>query len=779
MASAVKGIPLDNDSVIYEHIIPRSVRQKWIRRASIDHLDLEVTSPRGRVRSKENVFEEKIKPKKKESEKAENDFGDSIVSHDVQDLVNNENILDGKDIGLITPEEEKAVFDAWGVKLRHVGKNNEIKLRPGSFHESNLIKIDPSSVKEVSPSLQKPPKDKTFDTSSSIAENKGTIVKLRENYRRPRPKSLPAMTQEMENDYKNSFENNSTSRSKPKAYISPHAKVPWKRFMKAKTSNDLIIDKEKVTESKLYQKQNDNNIPKDYQVRESRLVEKTVDKTKKEIVANNFDEEPEESDQPKENQFDIAQKQNTNNDMISTESDNKDSGTMSVLLSVFERMKSFENIDKHKKEQGKELKKVKKGEASTKSEKISKVNNDPLQGIKKIDMVTKTAENVTIKTNVSESENSGKEHEESVKESSAIVVPFVKQIGFVEEKNGVSFDKGGDDKKPDIKTDIPSSNLTMMEEMKNHDQKLGSISDSGNKNDISGNSHQTLLDIFQCGPVSKEGTNQENAYKEAMLPKQKVGYDKNQDEEKLDSSAIDKSIVFTALKTYEKKINKLVIQTGEQREKQLKSRKNNISSIKRAEDERVEDTESNSKKQELQNGSILAKKTNLSGEKEAKENNFVHGEAKEKRNGKSIKDKTILQNGNHETAEKEIQVDEIAKAKSVIPVTNIDDLTPLPKESIKNIPVTNLDEPSVPVTNGLVLPSSLKRENQQANKSESKIVIPPKKKPGKYDADRRALVAPKVFFENPVTGLKSSLSPKGKKKAKVISLHILGTFLKV
>ena len=742
MASAVKNISLDNDSVIYEHIIPRSVRQKWIRRASIDHLDLEITSPRGRVRSKENVFEDEIKPKKIESENAENDFGDSIVSHDIQDLTNNENILDGKNIGLITPEEEKAVFDAWGVKLRHVGKNSEIKLRPGSFCESNLIKIDPSSVKEVLPSLQQPPKDKIFHTPSSITGNEGAIVKLRENSRRPRPKSLPAMTEEMENDYKNSFENNNTSRSKPKAYISPHAKVPWKRFMKAKTSNNLIIDKEKVTENKPYQKQTDNNIPKDYEVRENVLVEKIVDDTKKDIIANNLDN-------------DIAQKQNTNNDTVSTESDNEDSGT-TVLLSVFERMKSFENVDKHTKEQGGDSRKVKKGEGSTKGEKTSKVNTDPLKGIKKIDMITKTAENVTIKKNLPESENSGKKHEESVKES----------------------DKGVDGKKANIKTDLPASNSTIKEEKSNHDKKLGSISDSSNNNIISGNSHKTLLDIFQSGPVSKEDTSQENAYKEAMVPKQKEGYDKNQDEEELDSSAIDKSIVFTALKTYEKKINKLVIQTGEQRERQLRSKKNNISSIKRAEDERIEDTESNSRKQELQNGSILTKKKTLSEEKEAKEN-FLHGEAKEKRNGKSVKDKTILQNGSCKTEEKDILVNEVTEPKSVIPVTNIDDLTPLPKENVKNIPVTNLDEPSVPLTNGIVLPSSLKRENQQGNKSESKIVIPPKKKPGKYDADRRALVAPKVFFENPVTGLKSSLSPKGKKKAKVISFHILCSFSKV
>lgn len=774
MASAIKNISLDNDSVIYEHIIPRSVRQKWIRRASIDHLDLEVTSPRGRARSKENVFEEEVKPKKIESENAENDFGDSIVSHDVQDLVKNENILDGNDIGLITPEEEKAVFNAWGVKLRRVGKNNEIKIRPGSFHESNLIKIDPPAAKQVSPSLQKPSKDELIASSPSTINNKVEIVKLRENSRRPRPKSMPAMTQEMESDYKNILENSNTSKPKPKAYISPHAKVPWKRFMNA--ANDLIVEKEKVTDNEPHQKQNDNNIEKDCGVKENRQVEKIDDDTKKEMVENRFDEKSKANDQRMENQFDVAQKQNINDDKICSESDNKDSGSTPVLLSIFERMKSFENVDKHKRGQVTDSR-IKKCEPSTEDNKISKVNNDSLQGIKKIAVIPKSAENVTIKKNLPESEKSRNKHEESLKENPATVVPFVtKQNGFEEENYEISFVTNESQNIADIKTDLPSSNLKMKEELNNQGTKLGSISDSSNKNSTSGNSHKMLLDIFQSEPVSKEETNQENADKEALLLKEKEDYEKNEDEEKSDNSTIDKSIVFTALKTYEKKINKLVIQTGEQREKQLKSRQKKISNSKKEGNENVGDIESKSTQQQLQNGSNLVKKKHVSEDKQAKDNEFLHGEAKEKKdNGNSVK--SVVHNGGHVTAESNIPVKEMAKSKSVIPVTNIDDLKLLPKESGQNIPVTNLDEPSLPSTNGIVLPSSLKRENKQTNKSGSKIVITPKKKPGKYDADRRALVAPKVFFEHPVTGLKSSLSPKGKKKEKVIYIfceHFIG-----
>ena len=186
------SVPQDN--VIYEHIIPPAVRKKWIRQTSVDK-DENLSQLVGhqkvtRSYSSEALRKSDIQLDPHRCSTPEGEFGDSIVSHDVQNslgesrFVNSEETeeaLSPRNKSETVSEEEEVTHAAftWGVKLRHVE-----------------LKLDTSGSKSVS---SKP----------------------------KRPVSMPVFTNNFLNEISGLKAQEKVA--PPKSYKSPHAKVTWKR----------------------------------------------------------------------------------------------------------------------------------------------------------------------------------------------------------------------------------------------------------------------------------------------------------------------------------------------------------------------------------------------------------------------------------------------------------------------------------------------------------------------------------------------------------------------
>lgn len=593
---------VENDSVIYEHIIPRSVRQKWMRKASIEHLDL-VTSHVGRERHKlkqpDNVVQNSFKQK-------ENDYGYSIVSHDVLDY-------DHGAGGLITPEEEKAVFNAFGVKLRHIGIHLPAKKRPANFNES--ISNDDSSI-SVQQNEVKLSKEPSVKDQNVVAK---TGVKLREGARKVRPLSMPVISDEIEKNYQLLAGSSVMGKETHKAYISPHAKVPWKRNLVAK--NDEIISPK--SEGEMF------TVNEDERNEEIKSKRHLNESDKQNMKEKRIDGKP-------------ASNEEKNN----------------ILQSVSERLKSFEKYDQSEKN-------YKKGTVG---------DNISLSG--------------------HQSQVSEKHGQKSIKKEKIVNVDdgSNKQIHI---RNGMNLNANN----PDMQI-LKSGNEVSSHDLVNVESKMN---EKTNKDKImNANKQNNLLNIFQTSPIDKP----EIAPDKKNDDDEKVGEKGNNIIDGSDAE-IDKNIVLSLRKSFEKKVKKMVILTGEQRERELRSHK-----------------------------------------------------------GKTKMEKSTEKSGERLFVESDLKVDkakEIKNMTEVIPITNLDDAMPVVNKN-QEIPVTNLDDVPSPKH------SSNQNKVDKTGISERNFKIVPNKKPGKYDADRRELVAPKVFFEKPVIGLVSALSPKGKKNGKVNKL---------
>ena len=636
MASAVKQMTVDNDSVIYEHIIPRSVRQKWMRRASFDHLDLITTSPKRerKILQTSNATSDALaRPSYGD------DYGDSIVSHDVQ----NE---DGGDSGgLITPEEEKAVFNAFGVRLRHIG----ISL-PASKKTENLPEVKDSKI--VQRECQKRQRaGKEFDSKEKGTDPK-TSVKLRDGQRKVRPLSMPAMTEEVEKSYKILVDKSGISKTKHKAYISPHAKVPWKRNLAANA--DESNQNSQIKAGRNHNEDSIKNSLSGEKEDKNIHVEKTESLPQKQERSAQNDTEMAETGKTKShrNQSEFDSERNSDKMLIVNEE------KANVMQSVSERLKSFElqNIP-------------------------GKNKNINVSSADKSRSMENSFNSKIIRNGVAKKSNDIEIGRKDNVESNRMIVKETNTNKNIAARIKVKRDEVADQK---VQKGGQSQNDFMREE----------------KRLIKENNHNKLLEIIQSTPVQRSEANPDVKGKlinDKLLEKSTNSSIEN-------NAEIDKSLVLSARKNFEKKINKMVILTGEQREREIKSEPGQVE-----------------------------KKGKLASNEIPPEQKLVSNKSKEL---------------NQEAMD--------------VPVTNLDDTYPM-QDKDESIPVTNIDEIQSPTK-----PSQLVQ-----SKSESKEIvtrnfrISSKKKPGKYDADRRALVAPKVVFEEPVTGLVSALSPKGKKTEKV------------
>jgi len=660
MASAIRPISVDNDSVIYEHIIPRSVRQKWMRRASIDHLDLIPTSPR-----------EHLGPKKRDSSVGSSlgsdesvkgvEYGDSIVSHDVQSIKNNSNgVIDSRSESLITPEEEKAVFNAFGVKLRHRGIHAITKSSPPVTRDN--IENHPQPATEVK---NKPlGKHGYSQRDLSGAERKENTaianIQARDAAKRQRPLSMPITTDKIEMDFETQGDGFNVSKAKPKAYISPHAKVPWKRKMVAKvleTKGTNISNTQSASGEKNEQEKHRkilHNIPKSDVLAHSKKHGNTRQ--------NRYDLCDNQSS--KSNKVSLDFHKSETRDLFSRESphngevmgSNEDSD---LLHSVTERRKTFEKYGGrvHTEvfgSQDKEVVALTNEKNTTEKRKIFHYDGNEVKDKSNIDF--KNTHEVDRKSS------------RGNKFAAAVKTQASNKIGS------------------------ESTDQKILKHQKKSKEKLF----------ITENSQENSSNVFQSVPSQK----QDDRFDKVT----KLVSEKTSKQPEVQSNA--KSTIgntddaFILRRKFEKKINKMVILTGEQRDRELKSKQSKI----------------------------------------------VKKEASKGSEGKVSQKLAIAR-----------EIPKEASNQADIPVTNLDDtMQNVAQNPDHDIPITNLDEISPP---GL----PIRKTENDIGKSipfASNLVIFPPKKPGKYDADRRELVAPKVVFESPVIGLVSALSPKGKSNGK-------------
>eukprot|EP00794_Sanderia_malayensis_P015894 gene15894-17494_t len=272
MASVARPAQIDSDSVIYEHIIPRNVRQSWLRRSSFGSYDFH---------QEHQEFSSIDVPTK------DCPLDTNLVSHDVQveSMKSKELRIESEHI---TEEEEIAVFNAWGVKLRHIRKRSkdntggvtetsglsERKGVPGeeltmpsgskSLHsckETEKNSIDKSNIiKTIKQSENKPRSHADVSKESSKVLESVKVIKQSQSkprshpdisnnlpkattetsarLKKERPKSMPLINTEKLNECNKEVGVGvgSQRQSVPKAYKSPNAKVPWKRPASMKTS---------------------------------------------------------------------------------------------------------------------------------------------------------------------------------------------------------------------------------------------------------------------------------------------------------------------------------------------------------------------------------------------------------------------------------------------------------------------------------------------------------------------------------------------------------------
>ena len=649
MASAVEPISVDNDSVIYEHIIPRSVRQKWMRRTSTGHLDLILTSAREcmNLNKPEQIVVNSLK-----SDKAKKGlgYGDSIVSRDVQNFNDNSNdIHHSKSESLITPEEEQAVFTAFGVKLRHTGTH--ISVKPA-------LELGAKQIEENGNSKQ------NLCGSAGKEKNSSAQIQLRNITKKPRPLSMPTMTDKTETNYQIQADNVSMSKPKPKAYISPHAKVPWKRNITKNTVDHKESDGKAVnsTPSKRHGQENSMKTIGSGQIDSAALLS-NESKSGMGKVNDLPSSRPDRYRKVKliheENHLGLPVNlggKPHSSDILSS----KD--VVSALQSVSDRKKPFEKQD------GTEHTRVAGSLSKYSVEKSS--HNGNFCNEKKLmlnESGNKSLEKQTVEgPNIKEIDTNNKEN---IKSFSGI------NRELYDQQTGVSKDT----RKP-IK------------------DKYSSLNEN----------HRKLLDMFQGMPVNKPDYNTEKSTEMACSTERNttksLGNESN--------TEIDKNISLTVGRKYEKKIKKMMIMTGEQRDRELKSK----------------------------NSTPINKKV-------------PKGIKIEIPHKSSVSTDTVNR----------------AKVNTGIPVTNLDDTIPvLAHNNDQGIPITNLDDLPAPNSS-----SNLQAKTNKTTFNPRHLDNTPPKKPGKYDADRRALVAPKVVFDSPVTGLLSALSPKEKANRKVCKLRFL------
>ena len=660
MSSVVRPISVDSDSVIYEHIIPRSVRQKWMRRTSSDRLDLILTSPRDRL--KVNKPDKNVgKSIKEDRTNKGNEYGDSIVSHDVQSMkYNDSDVPVIRPESLITPEEEKAVFNAFGVKLRHTGIQSTTKYAPlgNTEGDENAIKhpleVDAMHLEE---NIQ-PKKDLICPETEE--KNTNAFMEIKDTKRKPRPLSMPNMTEIIEKNYQMQVDSLSLDKPRPKAYISPHAKVPWKRNI-AKKAVEARGSDEKGTKKVFDEK---------YRQEKNRQATESMSTNNSAILHNKHGGGLGKVEDPMGRQHDISNRIDLDNhrkdlhfvDLVEKHNDAElpaHNEITDLLQSVSDRRRTFEKFD---------------GAGYT------GVTRSP----KKQVAVSPTADHVVEKAN--HNKNFHKDKNVMVSEEDSCIKEKQKFEG--ESKGEInSIKKEGTQKLIKIDNAFPSQQTEVVKHQKAQKVKDLSLEDS----------HKKLLNIFQSMPTYKpEVKINEKTHVVNKEERKKSGSNES-------NSQIDKNIAFSIEKRFEKKIKKMVILTGEQRDKELKSK---LSSP-------------------VKKGTSKRSKTEIS-----------HDSAASIRPAES-------------------------KSSTAIPVTNLDDTTlTVIDDGDHDIPITNLDD--LPALSNSSL--NLKTNVNQTASGPKNHEFAPTKKPGKYDADRRELIAPKVVFENPVTGLIPALSPKGKSR---------------
>ena len=661
MASAMRPISVDNDSVIYEHIIPRSVRQKWMRRASIEQLDLIPTSPREHLGPKKQDRSVRRSFGSDESVKGV-EYGDSIVSHDVQSIKNNSNgVFDSKSESLITPEEEKAVFNAFGVKLRHRGIHSTAKSNSSASREDIESHLQPAT--EVKNKHLGKHGYSQRDLSGSERKENTTIAnsQARDTAKRQRPLSMPIITDKINMDFETQGDGFYLSKPKPKAYISPHAKVPWKRNMVTKIvepKGTNISNTQRTSGGKSEQEKHKKTV---HNIPTSDVV--AHPKENENRVQNNHSLH--DSQNSKGNKVNLGYQKSEIHDLVSRESPHngevvRSNAESDLLHFVSERRKTFENYG---------------GRAHM-----------GVLGSQDREVVALTNEgNITEKSKMLCHDSN------EVKEKSSIDFEKIHKV----ERKSSRENKYGSAEKTQTFDKICSENSD--ENILKHEKK------GKGKLLLEENNQKKSSNIFQSVPPQKRD---DRSYKVTNLVSEKTSK-QPEVQSNADSTIVSTDEAFILRRAFEKKINKMVILTGEQRDRELKSKQSTIV------------------KKEASKGSEVKVSQKVAIAKEKPKEASNHAD---------------------------------------IPVTNLDDtMQNVVQNQAYDIPITNLDELSPPgptkgemeVNSGKSMPIS------------SNLVIVPPKKPGKYDADRRELVAPKVIFESPVVGLVSALSPKRKSYGKV------------
>ena len=678
MAFTAKKMPVASDNVIYEHIIPRSVRQQWMRRASVDPLEIVDATPK----DKHSIYQDRRgsdgtseSSSKNSVENTDNNYGSSIFSHDIQEI---------HDIrlseALISPEEELAVFTAFGVKLRHTSKDKIGKKRLSDLFEGNLchnLKKEVEKIKSNKPLLPRKEEGLEFETNSTNVSH-SNIVQLRGSIKKPRPMSMPIINQEL--DLKLDAEIAAPFKERPKAYISPIAKVPWRRNLTASADDNSNISNKESRFQKGKEDSNDTNkteTPPFIFQRSQTLNHKEKGKKIK-------------TESPK---IEDLRKRPVIEEKAKAESLEEYKEGKNTWPSILERCQSFEHLEKGDKKAKIDLTNRKVDKVIVQADTILRDENKPLPNGNDNQLSS-------LIENISEQPNDIREHAEND--------PNLTQ--HKETETGHS-DVDSQDSILSFKEISPESDQPDKIVYANGIPFKESDDTRENKNTlpIKENNYKALLNIFKKEPVTSKEDQLEyvNSGTESK-DKKKNGVKLQVGDNSVESFGIDHVIAPSTLQNYERKINKMIIRTGEQREKQLHSSKSK---------------DLGAHKLDVQSNLRLT-------------------------DGQKTKEKRKLD------------------VTSPIPVTNIDDMMPVSNGDGSYIPVTNLDEPSesVPKADKLnkhcIGNTISKQENEKPKTLTSK-------KPGKYDADRRELVAPKVYFEKPVIGLVSSLSSKGKKGGKV------------
>ncbi|XP_065068042.1 uncharacterized protein LOC135693472 [Rhopilema esculentum] len=669
MAFTAKKLPVASDNVIYEHIIPRSVRQQWMRRASVDPLELVDATPK----DKHYIYQDRRGPdgtsestSKNSVANTDNNYGSSIVSHDIQEI---------HDIklseALISPEEELAVFTAFGVKLRHTSRDKIGKKRLSNLFEGKLCQNLKEEVEEIKSNKPLQPRKEgglEFETNSNNVSD-SNIVKLRGSIKKARPMSMPIISQE--SVLKLDAEMAAPFKERPKAYISPIAKVPWRRNLTASADNNSNISNRETRNQKGKEDSNDTKKAET----PSFLLQRSQTLNHKE-KGNKLD-----SESPK---IEDLRKRPVIEEKAKAESVKEYKEGKNSWPSISERCQSFEHLENGDKKAKIDLSNRNIDKNTAQVDTILSDENTPLPNgnDKQLSILIE---------HISEQPNDIREHAEN-------------ELNFTQHKETETRHSDVDSKDSSFKEisfeSVHANGIPLKES--------NDTSENKNTLPIKDNNYKALLNIFKKEPITSQEDQLEYVNSGIDSKGKKENRAKLQDEDNsVETFGIDHVIAPSTLQNYEKKINKMIIRTGEQREKQLHSSKNK---------------DLGAHKLDVQNNLRLT-------------------------DGQKTKEKRKL--------------DVIAP----IPVTNLDDMMPVSNGDGSHIPVTNLDEPSecVPKSDKINKHSIGNTISKQEDERPKTLTS---KKPGKYDADRRELVAPKVYFEKPVTGLVSSLSSKGKKGGK-------------